>query len=194
MKRYILLTVLLFCGISEAAKYKPENKAELDKILKENKDKHVAVEFYAEWCGFCKMFDKTLDEVAKSNPDVAIVQINTEKFPDLSQEFGVQGMPTTFLFEKGKEIKPENKFKYNAKDADGNTQEVDSVVGADQAKLENSLAVLTGKKKAADIKVPAAPKAPEPGPLAGLGGGGPGAQSSTQLPHSGKGPLQPGLG
>jgi thioredoxin 1 len=170
MKRLMLLTILLFCGISEAAKHKPENQDELDKLLETHKGKPKAIEFYADWCGFCKMFDNTLDDVAKANPEVEIIQLNVDKFKDHSEKFGVQGMPTTFLFEKGKEIKPENKFKYNAKDGDGQDQEVDSVVGADKDKLENSLAVLSGKKKAADIKVPAAPKAPEPGPLAGLGG------------------------
>lgn len=172
MKNYVLLTLVLFCGISEATanKHKPENQAELDRVLKENGSKPVVVEFYADWCGFCKMFDGTLGEIADNNQDIAIIQLNVDKFQKHSQDFGVQGMPTTFLFEKGKEIKPENKFKYSAKDSDGNGQEVDSIVGADKDKLESSIAVLKGKKKANDIKLPAAPKTPEPSPLASLGG------------------------
>lgn len=172
MKKSIILILLSAFAVVQtesksANKIKPAGQEELVEIFESNSGKIIVVEFFAEWCGFCKMFDSKLEEIAKNNPDIVIVQLDVDKFKDHSQNFGVQGMPTTFLFEKGKEFKPEHKFKYKAED-----QEVDSVVGADQARLEDSIAVLKGNKKASDIKAPARPKMPEQGPLAALGGPG----------------------
>ena len=168
-----LLLSSLILGVA-ANKYKPADQKELEKIIKDNKDKPVVAEFFATWCGHCKTFDKHLEDVAKENQDIAIIQVDVDKFKNLSQDFGVQGMPTSFLLESGKELKPENKFEYSVKDTEGNQQKVDSVIGADKKKLEDSIGFLTGKKKASDIVVPAMPKMPaQPqqamGPLDGIG-------------------------
>ena len=188
MKKFKLFLIISFSSFLQAEvetdvkavakpsaenKVKPKDKAELDSHMANNKDKTKVVEFFAQWCGFCQMFDGLLDGFANENPDIVLVQIDVDKFGDLSKEFGVQAMPTSFVFKGGQGFKPENKFSVKLKDADGNEQELNSVMGADLDKLKTLIDVAQGKKKAEDVTLPAQkrPKAPPvpSGPLAPLG-------------------------
>lgn len=65
----------------------------------------VLVDFYADWCGPCKMLGPILEEFAKENDDVKIVKINVDEHEDLSREFGVMSIPTLILFENGTLVK-----------------------------------------------------------------------------------------
>ena len=65
------------------------------------KDK-VLVDFYADWCGPCKMMAKTLEKVES---DLKVIKINVEEFEKLAREYGVMSIPTLILFEDEKEIK-----------------------------------------------------------------------------------------
>ena len=60
----------------------------------------VLVDFYADWCGPCKMMGKVLEEM-----DLNILKINVDNFPDIAREFKVMSIPTLIIFENGKEIK-----------------------------------------------------------------------------------------
>lgn len=61
------------------------------------------VDFYADWCGPCKMMAVVLEEVCK-DVDVPIIKVNTDEFPKLATKFGVMSIPTIILMEDGKEV------------------------------------------------------------------------------------------
>jgi thioredoxin 1 len=76
----------------------------------------VVIDFFANWCGPCKMLGKVMEEV-EHDIDVDIIKIDTDKFPLLAREYKVMSIPTVLLFEDNKVIKEnigfmdENKFK-----------------------------------------------------------------------------------
>src|ERR1700761_2695233 len=66
-------------------------------------DKLVIADFWAEWCGPCKMIAPLLDEIARELPDkVKIVKIDVEAEPQLAQQFGIYNIPTLLFFKDGK--------------------------------------------------------------------------------------------
>jgi thioredoxin 1 len=66
-------------------------------------DKLVIADFWAEWCGPCKMIAPLLDEIAREMPDkVKIVKIDVESEPQLAQQFGIYNIPTLLFFKEGK--------------------------------------------------------------------------------------------
>ena len=69
--------------------------------LIENK---AVVDFYATWCGPCKMFGPVFEEVS-NEIDMNFVKIDVDKTPDIAREYGVMTIPTIILFKKGKEVK-----------------------------------------------------------------------------------------
>ena len=65
-------------------------------------DLPVVVDFGAEWCGPCKVLDPILEEIAIENKDkVKIFKMNIDENPMTPQKFGVRGIPTIMLFNKG---------------------------------------------------------------------------------------------
>ncbi len=65
-------------------------------------DKLVVVDFWAEWCGPCKMIAPLLDEIAREMPDkVKIVKVNVDQEQDLAQKFGIYNIPTLLFFKGG---------------------------------------------------------------------------------------------
>jgi thioredoxin 1 len=66
-------------------------------------DKLVIADFWAEWCGPCKMIAPLLDEIARELPDkVKIVKVDVEAEPQLAQQFGIYNIPTLLFFKDGK--------------------------------------------------------------------------------------------
>ena len=64
----------------------------------------VLVDFYADWCGPCKMMAPTLDDVAHERiGQVLVLKLDTDRNPTTSQAFGVRSIPTLILFRKGQE-------------------------------------------------------------------------------------------
>ena len=61
----------------------------------------VIVDFWAEWCGPCKMIAPILAEIAAEQPGVTIAKLNVDENPDLAMRFNVMSIPTLLIFDKG---------------------------------------------------------------------------------------------
>ena len=67
-----------------------------------NSDKPALVDFWAEWCGPCKMIAPLLDEAATEYADkMSVVKLNVDESPNVAQKFGIRSIPTLILFKDG---------------------------------------------------------------------------------------------
>lgn len=80
-------------------------------ITKENFDSEVLkaegtvlVDFWATWCGPCRMLSPIVDEVANERPDVKVGKINVDEQPELAQQFGIMSIPTLLVFKNGEKV------------------------------------------------------------------------------------------
>lgn len=64
----------------------------------------VLVDFYADWCGPCKMLAPILEDVSDELPNLKIVKINVDSAQALSQQYGVMSIPTVYLFDGGMNV------------------------------------------------------------------------------------------
>lgn len=69
-----------------------------------NSDKTVLIDFYADWCGPCKMFSPVVEAVAAENEDVKVVKVNVDDAQDLAIQYQVMSIPTTVVIKEGKEV------------------------------------------------------------------------------------------
>ena len=61
----------------------------------------VLVDFWAAWCGPCKMLSPTVDEVAQEDSSVVVAKLNVDEFPELAGKHGVMSIPTLMFFKDG---------------------------------------------------------------------------------------------
>ncbi len=78
----------------------PVNKSNFDSVKKS--DKPVFLDFYADWCGPCRMVSPLVDEIAEECPQYMVGKINVDKEPELAQAFGVLSIPTLVVIKNGK--------------------------------------------------------------------------------------------
>ena len=64
----------------------------------------VLIDFWAAWCGPCRMVAPVLDEIAAENPDIKVGKVNVDEQPELAQQHGVMSIPTLIVYKDGKAV------------------------------------------------------------------------------------------
>ena len=78
-----------------------QNKEEFDNDIKQGL---VLVDFFATWCGPCKMLSPVLEEVSEENKDLLVLKIDVDEVGELAARYGIQAIPTLMLFKNGQLI------------------------------------------------------------------------------------------
>lgn len=78
---------------------------EFKKEVLEEQNKSVLVDFFATWCGPCKVLAPVIEQLEKDNPQVKIVEVDVDQAQELAAQYGVMSIPTVYVFKKGKAVK-----------------------------------------------------------------------------------------
>ena len=69
-----------------------------------NSDKPVLVDFWASWCGPCRMVVPIVEEIARENPDIKVVKINVDEEGELASQFRIMSIPTLMVVKNGQVV------------------------------------------------------------------------------------------
>ena len=67
-----------------------------------NSEKTALLDFYADWCGPCRMVSPLVDEIAEENPLIKVCKVDVDEEPELAQAFGVSSIPMLVVVKNGK--------------------------------------------------------------------------------------------
>lgn len=67
-------------------------------------EKTVLVDFFADWCGPCKMLSPVIDQIADEQSDIKVCKVNVDAEPELAMKYGVMSIPTLVVIRNGKEV------------------------------------------------------------------------------------------
>ena len=70
----------------------------------ENSAKPVLVDFYADWCGPCRMVSPIVDEIGEERDDIVVCKVNVDREPELSRRFGIVSIPTLIVLKSGEVV------------------------------------------------------------------------------------------
>ncbi|MBQ6624653.1 MAG: thioredoxin [Clostridia bacterium] len=66
-----------------------------------NSEKTVLLDFWAGWCGPCKMISPIIDEIAKEHPEIKVAKINVDEQPEIAKSFDIMNIPSLFVLKNG---------------------------------------------------------------------------------------------
>lgn len=110
---FILVMILLNIYLNSKNKIENEEESTMEvlKVTSENfeeevlkSDKTVLIDFYADWCGPCKMLSPIIEAVANENEDIKVVKIDVDSAQDLAIEYQVMSIPTIVVIKDGQEV------------------------------------------------------------------------------------------
>ena len=78
------------------------NKSNFEELLKSKKT--VLIDFYATWCGPCRMVSPIIDEIAEEHPEYLVAKIDVDQEPELAGEFSVFSIPTLVVIKNGEVV------------------------------------------------------------------------------------------
>lgn len=78
------------------------NKNNFEELV--NSEKTVLIDFYADWCGPCRMVSPIVDEIAEEHPEYLVGKINVDDEPELAMKFGVVSIPTLVVMKNGEVV------------------------------------------------------------------------------------------
>lgn len=115
IKKYALCDFITELGIktwyTKATKKKGGLKMSVIKVNSHNfnnevmdSDKKVLIDFFADWCGPCRMVSPIVDAIADERADIKVVKINVDDEPELASRFGVMSIPTLVVIDGGREV------------------------------------------------------------------------------------------
>ena len=107
----IILSIYLNSRNKVEISNEEENRMEIMKVTSANfqdevlnSDKTVLIDFYADWCGPCKMFSPIVESVATENENIKVVKIDVDNAQDLAIKYQVMSIPTTVVIKNGEEV------------------------------------------------------------------------------------------
>ena len=81
-----------------------ESTKQFDEALEGAEEKLVVIDFFATWCGPCRMIAPVIEELAKNNEDVVFLKVDVDELEDLAIRYKVRAMPTFLFLKKGEKV------------------------------------------------------------------------------------------